>query len=317
MDSHPSPFLSYSTPNPSTPYSATFFRQLTFEGAAKLCFPIICPPKTISAWTFTHKLPAEAHCTIQPNELIPNVADLRPILQEMENAYTTGACASAVSLVSNGQSTDSLYHFSKVLSLLCCCDASATNFVDSSVRSPEQQQKRHRIRPCTCISSDVHPTSATIQLGRIFGPSHLFTDFWLSCNWVSSVEPIVLSQRGMVAEDILNALAELLYFSLAGNSPSETPSTLVLPTHCLHDANYLLDQSPRSFSTNLTALRARIRSTSVEAIFAFNCASKHYSLYSTTGIAELEHSDSLHLQPDSNVLASGCSLEQPSRPRCR
>ncbi|KAF8170016.1 hypothetical protein K438DRAFT_1506230, partial [Mycena galopus ATCC 62051] len=63
------------------------------------------------------------------------------------------------------------------------------------------------------------------------------------------------------------------------------------------------DQSPRSFSTNLTALRARIRSTSVEAIFAFNCASNHYSLYSTTGIAELEHSDSLHLQPDSNILA--------------
>ncbi|KAJ7865876.1 hypothetical protein B0H14DRAFT_2347761 [Mycena olivaceomarginata] len=107
----------------------------------------------------------------------------------------------------------------------------------------------------------------------------------------------------MVAEDILNALAELLYFSLAVNSPSGTPSTLVLPTHCLHDANYLLDQSPRSFSTNLTALHARIRSTSVEAIFAFNCASNHYSFYSTTGIAELEHSDSLHLQPDSNVLA--------------
>ncbi|KAJ7674380.1 hypothetical protein B0H14DRAFT_2423848 [Mycena olivaceomarginata] len=104
-------------------------------------------------------------------------------------------------------------------------------------------------------------------------------------------------------DDVLNALAELLYFSLAANSPSGAPSTLVLPTHCLLDAKYLFDESSHSFSANLSALRARIRSTSVESIFAFNCTSNHYSLYSTMGISELEHSDSLHLQPDSNVLA--------------
>ncbi|KAF7359582.1 hypothetical protein MVEN_00681900 [Mycena venus] len=109
-------------------------------------------------------------------------------------------------------------------------------------------------------------------------------------------------------EDILNALTELLYFSLAANSPSGAPSTLILPTHCLHDAKYLFDQSPRSFSSNLAALRDRLRTTTVEKIFAFNCASNHYSLYSTTGTPELKHDDSLHLRPDSNVFSVKSSV---------
>ncbi|KAJ7761129.1 hypothetical protein B0H16DRAFT_1266722, partial [Mycena metata] len=57
------------------------------------------------------------------------------------------------------------------------------------------------------------------------------------------------------------------------------------------------------FSSNLAALRDRIRTTTVENIFAFNCASNHYSLYSTTGTPEPAHDDSLHLRPDSNILS--------------
>ncbi|KAF8170017.1 hypothetical protein K438DRAFT_1614353, partial [Mycena galopus ATCC 62051] len=214
MDSHLSPFLSYSTPNPSTPYSATFFRQLTFEEAAKLCFPIICPPKTISAWTFTHELPADAHCTIQPDELIPNIADLRPILQEMENAYTTGARAVAVSLVSNGQSTDSLYHFSKIR-------------LFGHLNNNKSAVESGRALASHLMSIPLLPPSnldAFLDLpicSPIFGFRVTEFPLWnLSC----------LLREEWLPEDVLNALAELLYFSLAVNSPSETPSTLVLPT---------------------------------------------------------------------------------------
>ncbi|KAF7344160.1 SF3b1 domain-containing protein [Mycena venus] len=287
MDTHPSPFLLYSTPKPSTPYSATFFRELTFRGAAELTFPRISPPKTISAWTFTDECPTDGQYVIQPNELIPNIADLIPILRDMENAYSTGARAVAISLVSNGQFTDSLYHFSKIR-LLC-----HLNNNKSAVESGRALASHLMSIPL--LSSSNLDTFLDLPIcAPIFGFHVTEFPLWkLSC----------LLGEEWLHEDILNALAELLYFSLAANSPSGAPSTLILPTHCLHDAKYLFDQSPQSFSSNLAALRDRLQTTTVEKIFAFNCASNHYSLYSTTGTPELEHDDSLHLRPDSNVLS--------------
>ncbi|KAJ7744717.1 hypothetical protein B0H14DRAFT_3606912 [Mycena olivaceomarginata] len=135
----------------------------------------------------------------------------------MENAYTTGARAVAVSLVSNGQSTDSLYHFSKIR-----------------------------------LFGHLNNNKSAIESGRALA-SHLM--------------------------------------SIPLLPPSNLDTLLDLPI-C----------SP-IFGFRVTGFPLWNLTTSVEAIFAFNCASNHYSLYSTTGITELEHSDSLHLQPDSNVLA--------------
>ncbi|KAJ7867176.1 hypothetical protein B0H14DRAFT_2347043, partial [Mycena olivaceomarginata] len=214
MDTYPSAFSSYSTPSPSTPYSATFFRQLTFGKAAELSLPTICPPQTISAWMFTHESPSDTDCMIHHNELIPDIADLRPILQEMESAYATGARGVAVSLVSNGQSTDSLYHFSKIRLF------THLNNNKSAVESGRALASHLASIPLLLPSKLDTFLDLPISL-PIFG-FHV-TDFplWkLSC----------LLGEEWLHEDVLNALAELLYFSLAANSPSGAPSTLVLPT---------------------------------------------------------------------------------------
>ncbi|KAJ6469919.1 hypothetical protein C8R45DRAFT_790489, partial [Mycena sanguinolenta] len=57
------------------------------------------------------------------------------------------------------------------------------------------------------------------------------------------------------------------------------------------------------FSHNLIALQNRLEGTSVEKIFAFNCHSNHFSAYKTSGSPELRYGDSMHLQPDANILA--------------
>lgn len=121
-------------------------------------------------------------------------------------------------------------------------------------------------------------------------------------------------------EDVLNALAELLYFTQAADSPSATlwPSTLILPTHFLSDAKYLFDQSTPNFSPNLTALRRRLETTSVDKVFAFNCHSNHYSTYKATLSLGLKYGDSMRLKPDANVLSilqwflSGTGFTVPS-----
>jgi hypothetical protein len=102
-------------------------------------------------------------------------------------------------------------------------------------------------------------------------------------------------------EDVLNALAELLYFSQAAVSTSEIPTTLILPTHFLSDAKFLLHQSPPFFSPNLAALRHQLEKTSVDKIFAFNVHSNHYSTYRASESASLGYGDSMHLLPDVHV----------------
>jgi hypothetical protein len=105
-------------------------------------------------------------------------------------------------------------------------------------------------------------------------------------------------------EDVVNALAELLYFTEAAKSTSGTPSTLILPTNFLNDAKYLFGQSPSFFSPNLSALRHRLEETAVERVFSFNCHSSHYSVYSACDDSTtLKYADSMHPSPDWSLLS--------------
>ncbi|KAJ7123891.1 hypothetical protein C8R43DRAFT_840170, partial [Mycena crocata] len=279
-------YLVYSTPHPSTRYSATYFSGVTFKEAAELEYPTICAPKTISAWTFADETPNDVDSEVEPHETIPHIDDLLPILRDMEEAFGQGARSVAVSLILAGKTVDRLYHLSK---LRCFTQLNNNKIVFQAARALV-----NHLSATPLISASILERFLSLPIrSPIFG--FCVTDFplWkLSC----------LLGEEWLHEDVLNAVAELLYFTQAVASPYGTPSTLILATHFLNDAKYLFAQSPRFFSPNLIAIRRRLEQTVVEQIFSFSCALNHHSVYNATDSTKLRFGDSLNVNSDTGVL---------------
>ncbi|KAJ7124113.1 hypothetical protein C8R43DRAFT_899208 [Mycena crocata] len=189
----PSAFLNYSTPHHSTRYSSTFFANLTFQQASALVLPTIHEPKSVSAWTFTNEISTGHTLEITPNEAIPNAIDLQPILCKIEEAFLKGARSVAVSLTVAGKQVDELYHFSKI-----CLFTNLNNNRDAvqwkknlifDYIAPPFFLERFLTRPIRSSICGFHVTAFPL-----WKPSCLLGEEWLH-------------------EDVLNALAELLYFS--------------------------------------------------------------------------------------------------------
>ncbi|KAJ7436961.1 hypothetical protein B0H11DRAFT_2362533, partial [Mycena galericulata] len=207
-------FIAYSTPDPSAPYSATYFTGLTFTEASTLVFPTIYESESISAWTFTDETPADHESRVEPGEGVPNIKDLIPILREMEHAFSDGARSVAVTLRVAGKYIDALYHFSKLRLF------THINNNENAVQSASALVSHLASIPLVSPAILDHFLGLPIR-SPIFG--FCVTDFplWkLSC----------LLGEEWLHDDVLNALGELLYFSQATRSPSGTPSTLILPT---------------------------------------------------------------------------------------
>ncbi|KAJ6552431.1 hypothetical protein DFH09DRAFT_875307, partial [Mycena vulgaris] len=207
-------FMAYSSPKISTLYSATYFSQLTFNQATALVFPSISEAQCILAWTFTDEVPTDLETKVQPGECIPNTADLIPIMREMEQAFSEGARSVAVSLCVAGQTIDRLYHFSKI-----------RLFIHLNNHKTAVQSARLLVSHLMSIPLLSPPTLDRFFNLPICSPIFGFcvTNFplWkLSC----------LLGEEWLHEDVLNALAEFLYFSQATLSISGIPSTLIPPT---------------------------------------------------------------------------------------
>ncbi|KAJ7132732.1 hypothetical protein C8R46DRAFT_923898, partial [Mycena filopes] len=214
MAEFPSPFLTYSTPAPSSLYSASYFQQLTFKDAAQLVLPLIYLPASICGWTFTNETPTPEQSQVQPCEGVPDFVDLAPILQGMEQAFHDGARSVAVSLMVGGKKTDHLYHFSKVRLF------SYLNNNKVAVQSARALVVHLSSVPLLSPPTLDHFLNLAIRKPIV---GFCVTDFplWkLSC----------LLGEQWLHEDVLNALAELLYFSQAAVSPADAPTTLILPT---------------------------------------------------------------------------------------
>jgi hypothetical protein len=112
-----SAFTTYSSPRPSQLYSSTYFCEINFRNATEVVYPAIYEPNTISGWTFTSEVPTDADSDIRPNEGIPDIADLCPIMREMEQKFSDGARSVAVSLSVPGGTVNELYHLSKAIFL--------------------------------------------------------------------------------------------------------------------------------------------------------------------------------------------------------
>ncbi|KAJ7919614.1 hypothetical protein B0H13DRAFT_1544222, partial [Mycena leptocephala] len=209
-----SAFSKYSTPNSSTLYSATYFGELTFKQATALGFPPIYEPNSISAWTFTDEIATDAQSKVQPREGIPDIAGLLPILREMEQAFSEGTRSVAVSLLVDGKRIDELYHLYKI------CLLSHLN--NNKIAVQAACVLVHHLNSIPLVSPAILDRFLNLPIRLpIYG--FCATDFplWkLSC----------LLGEEWLHEDILNALAELLYLTQAAVSPSDTPPTLIFPT---------------------------------------------------------------------------------------
>ncbi|KAF7342690.1 hypothetical protein MSAN_02026900 [Mycena sanguinolenta] len=306
MTTHLSAFTAYSTPDPATQYSAAYFRELTFKQATLLVFPTIYEPGSVSAWTFTSELTSEAESRLLRGEGVPDITDVIPIIREMEHAFSEGARSVAISFLVEGKQINRRVHLSKIRLF--------HNVNNNKIAVESARALVSHLRSSPVLSPPVLESFLNLAVRcPIFGFCVAdFPMFKLSC----------LLGEAWLHEDVLNALAELLYFTQAASSPLDFPSTLILPTNFLNDAKYLFDQSPRFFSRNLVALQNRLESTSVDIIFAFNCHSDHFSTYTTSGSPQLVYGDSMHLQPDANILAifqwflSGSGFPSPTSVQC-
>ncbi|KAJ7208123.1 hypothetical protein B0H12DRAFT_972187, partial [Mycena haematopus] len=209
-----SAFTAYSTPDPATQYSAAYFRELTFKQATLLTFPTIYEPGSVSAWTFTGELTSEAESRLLRGEGVPDIVDVIPILRDMESAFSEGARSVAISFSVEGKRIDRRVHLSKIRLFH---NVNNNKIAVESARSLVSHLRSLPILPPTVLESFLNLAVRCPIFGFCVTD---FPMFKLSC----------LLGEEWLHEDILNALAELMYFTQAAISPSEYPSTLILPT---------------------------------------------------------------------------------------
>lgn len=114
-----------------------------------------------------------------------------------------------------------------------------------------------------------------------------------------------LLNENWLEEDVLNCMSELLYFRAHVMMANTSRTFLYPPTNFFTDARRLFSSTPREYSAELLALRERVRSTSKCEIGFNACLDNHFSAYyhGAAPYSDLEHGDSTHEQPTSNVLA--------------
>lgn len=112
-----STFDKFSLPVAGTAFSAAFFRDLTFQQAIGLNYPLIAPAGSVSAHIFSSDIPFTMDTVnVMPNEVVPHVDDILPIIQAAREAYNSTRVHRSVhvQLTVDGMDTDFIYHFSKV-----------------------------------------------------------------------------------------------------------------------------------------------------------------------------------------------------------
>jgi hypothetical protein len=103
----------YSTPPSYAKFSWEFFHDITFLALTDLQFPLIAPPGTIQSFAFEPEVPLTAASTlILPDEVIPPLTDLAPILNRLEEEYICGNRSVKVQLKHSGK--PHVFHFQKV-----------------------------------------------------------------------------------------------------------------------------------------------------------------------------------------------------------
>lgn len=113
-----SSFEVYTSPRVDTPFSTSFFKTLDFNAAIALKYPAIAPQGALYTFAFDEGVPdSPSSSSISPDEIVPCLVDVRPIIEQLEHAYTQGSRAVVVQLRVDGRQKTVVYHFSKVCTL--------------------------------------------------------------------------------------------------------------------------------------------------------------------------------------------------------
>jgi hypothetical protein len=105
-----------------------------------------------------------------------------------------------------------------------------------------------------------------------------------------------------VEEDILNGMAELLYFQCAAAPLENEPEFIFLPTSFFNNAQHLYTQEPQLYSIELLELCERLCSTAFHMVSFIVWHDNHYVSYIYKKSLQLFHNDSLGHPPAPNVL---------------
>jgi hypothetical protein len=108
-------FNSYSTLLASTAYSLPYFSTLSFQEATGINYPTIAPRGSVVSWFFVDEIPlSQDTIYILPDDCVPHIEDLLPIICEAEKAFSSHQHAVYINICTDEVQTDYLYHFSKV-----------------------------------------------------------------------------------------------------------------------------------------------------------------------------------------------------------
>ncbi|KAJ7236401.1 hypothetical protein C8J57DRAFT_1004794, partial [Mycena rebaudengoi] len=161
------------------------------------------------------EIPAGHATVIDINEPVLHMADLVPISKEMEAAYSAGSRSVAVTFTVDGKRSEQLYHFQRCIRLFI-------HIKNYQVAVQSAHDLVHHLSTSSIVSSGFFSAFITLPiLSAIRGLRGSTFPLWkLSC----------LLREEWLHEDVLNALAELMYFSNAARSAERDPSILIYPT---------------------------------------------------------------------------------------
>ncbi|KAL4259473.1 MULE transposase domain-containing protein [Pleurotus pulmonarius] len=281
-------YETFSRPPSTQRYSSEYFKSLTFAHAANLDYPPILPPDSIPSWVWHTDVPGSASANlILPSDVVPHLVDLQPILRAMPEAFSSGSRSVILKLVVNGEEKNVHYHFSKLNLFRLINNNEKT--VTSARRLIQELSSSLPVASLVWFQQQ----RVSDPLCGLFGAS--FPLWKLGC----------LLDENWLEEDVLNAIAEITYFSEAARNPIPTniPSFLYLPTSFFTDTYSLFSQPNRLYSAELLNLRKRLEQTVVSFIGFIVWQADHFAAYYTAGAGQLYHGDSLSLPPHTGLLA--------------
>ncbi|PPQ81028.1 hypothetical protein CVT26_002883 [Gymnopilus dilepis] len=281
----------FSTPSSTALYSEAFFASLTFAQVENILYPHIGLPTLVKEWRFCAETQASGRATlVLPNESVPPISALQPILQSMEQAYADGM--RSVMIVYSDPilgPSENFYHFSKIR-LFKLVNNHAGHV--QSARELLRYIERQTLLPPSLLE--------LFKSSRILAP---IEGLWTSCVPLYKLWDFL--DENWLEEDILNALSELCYLREHANSglPGSPPSFLFFPTYFFTEASRLYKSHPKVLSTQLLDIRRRIHNTGVRKVAFIAHSSNHYAAYcQVQPQLVLEHGDSLHRAPSQDVL---------------
>jgi hypothetical protein len=213
-------FASYITPSSSLLYCSAYFDKITFHDVAELGYPVIARKGSVTQWLFDYQEHNDAGATeLSADEVVPHIDDLQPIIREMERAFNDGFRSVVIVCTVNGYGVTRKYHMSKVQCgarfqiLFLNADLKAVKYHINKTALRVNNHTRaiqwsYQLREHVLADLKFLPAfeAAFLRL-RIKSPVNSFP--------IASFPPWQLGcllGEVWLEEDVLNAMAELLYF---------------------------------------------------------------------------------------------------------